>query len=90
MMNLKISKEAVPIVRSGLKIEKNIAKFSLDEYKQELNYFEKKYKMKTREFIRKFKKGELGDKSVWFDWLFAYKAYRHVKRRLELFKGISI
>ena len=62
----------------------------MNEYKQELKQFEKKNKMKTKEFVKKFEKGELGDEEKWFDWLFAYKAYKHVKKRLEAFKGISI
>ena len=87
---MKISEDAMPIVKSGIKIEENIIRFSLNTYRRELHSFEKKYKMKTKDFVKKFESGKLDDKPEWFDWLFAYKAYLHVKKRLEAFKGISI
>ena len=44
--------------------------------------------MKTKSFIEKFNSGELGDDSEWFDWLFAFKAYQHIKDRINRIASI--
>lgn len=90
MTTIQIQEEAVPIVRSGLAIEKNLLKMSLDEYKKDLETFEKKYKMSREVFIQKFESGDLGDDPEWFDFLFAYRAYEHVKKKLKLIEQILI
>jgi len=79
MTTIKIREEAIPIVKSGLAIEENILRISLDEYKKDLATFEKRHKMSSEEFIQKFESGDLGDDAEWFDFLFAYRAYEHVR-----------
>jgi len=90
MATIKIHKEAIPIVKSGLAIEENILKISLNEYKKDLETFERKYKMSREAFIQKFESGDLGDNAEWFDFLFAYRAYEHVKKKLKLIGEIPI
>jgi hypothetical protein len=43
MTTIKIHEEAVDIVKSGLAIEENILKMSLDEYTSDLESFERVY-----------------------------------------------
>jgi hypothetical protein len=90
MTTIKIHEEAVDIVKSGLAIEENILKMSLDEYTSDLESFERKYKMSSKEFIQKFESGDLGDDAEWFDFLFAYRAYEHVRKKLKLIEEIQI
>ena len=54
MATIKIKKEAIPIVKSGLAIEENLLKISLAEYKKDLETFGRRYKMSSDEFIQKF------------------------------------
>jgi hypothetical protein len=82
MTRIKIHEEAMAILKSGLAIEGNILKISLDEYKKDLETFERKYKMSSEVFIQKFESGDLGDDAEWFDFLFAYRAYEHVRKKL--------
>lgn len=86
--NLKLSKETKSLIKSSLNIEENI--LNLDKWKNRLKEFEKEHKIPTEKFVNKFNKGELGDDKKWFEWIFAYKAYNHVKEKLELVKGITI
>ena len=90
MATIKIHEEAMNIVKSGLAIEENILKMSLDECKKDLESFERKYKMSSEEFIQKFESGDLGDDAEWFDFLFAYRAYEHVRKKLKLMEEIQI
>ena len=90
MATIRIQKEAVHIIKSGLAIEENLLKMSLDEYGKDLVIFEKKYKISRKDFIQKFESGELGDDAEWFEFLFAYRAFEHVKKKLKLIEGILI
>ena len=65
-------------------------KISLEEYKKDLETFERKYRMSSEIFIRKFESGDLGDDAKWFDFLFAYRAYEHVRKKLKLIEEIPI
>jgi len=90
MTTIKIKEEAIPVVKSGLAIEENILKISLEEYKKDLETFERKYRMSSEIFIQKFESGDLGDDAKWFDFLFAYRAYEHVRKKLKLIEEIPI
>lgn len=90
MTTIKIHEEAMEIVKSGLAIEENILKMSLGEYKKDLETFERKYKMSSEEFIQKFESRDLGDDAEWFDFLFAHRAYEHVRKKLKLIEEIQI
>jgi hypothetical protein len=90
MATLRIQKEAVPIIKSDLAIEENLLKMSLDEYGKDLAILEKKYKISRKDFIQKFESGELGDDAEWFEFLFAYRAFEHVKKKLKLIEEILI
>jgi hypothetical protein len=52
MATIKIHEEAMNIVKSGLAIEENILKMSLDECKKDLETFERKYKMSSEVSVR--------------------------------------
>ncbi len=57
----------------------DILKLSLLEYRKKLKGLEKKHKMTTKTFLQKFNSGKLGDDEEWFDWLYASKAFEHLK-----------
>ena len=88
--HLKLNEETKSLIKSSLNIEENILNLGLSKWKGKLREFEKEHKIPTEKFVNKFNKGELGDDKKWFEWIFAYKAYNHVKEKLELVKGITI
>jgi hypothetical protein len=65
-------------------------KINLEEYKKDLETFARKYKMSSEIFIQKFESGGLGDDAKWFDFLFAYRAYEHVRKKLKLIEEIPL
>lgn len=87
---ISIEKEAILLIKFGLNLEGEILKFGLNEYKRELKYLEKKNKLSTKEFLKRFNSGELGDDEEWFDWLFAHKAYQHLKGKIQVYESIKI
>lgn len=90
MEKIAIERDALPILRSGLEIQRKLLRQSSEKYKRQLEKFEKKYKMKTSQFLRRFQAGKLGDDPQWFDWLFAYKAYRHSREKFKIATKISL
>ena len=90
MPTLKLNEETKSLIKSSLNIEENILNLGLEKWKGKLKEFEKEHKISTEKFIGKFHKGKMGDDKKWFEWVFAYKAYNHIKEKLNLMKGISI
>jgi len=88
--HLKLNEETKSLIKSSLNIEENILNLGLNKWKNKLKEFEKEHKISTEKFVSKFNEGKLGDDKKWFEWIFAYKAYNHVKEKLNLVKGISI
>ncbi len=52
--------------------------------KEKLEEFERKYGMKTSEFIEKFNSGELGDKEDFFLWWSMHRALEKIEARLRI------
>jgi hypothetical protein len=87
---LKLTKETKSLIKSGLNKEENLLNLGLSRWKGKLREFEKENKLSTDSFVKKFNNGELGDDKKWFEWAFAYKAYKHAKEKLNLLKGIAL
>jgi len=91
MTTLKTKKKMVSsIINEGLNLKKIALKHSLRKYQSELEVFERKYKMKSKVFVKKFENGILGDEASWFEWLFIYKAMRKTEEKLKLLETIKL
>lgn len=91
MTTLTTKKKMVSsIINEGLNLKKIALTHSLNNYQSELKSFEKKYKMKSETFAKKFEMGILGDEAQWFEWLFIYKAMQKTKEKLNLLKTITL
>ncbi|MDE3091840.1 MAG: hypothetical protein KGJ80_20910 [Chloroflexota bacterium] len=60
---------------------KTLAEY-LAETKRTLRRYEKKYKMTSAEFYRRFQAAELPEKEEFFDWRVEYNAFRNMKKRI--------
>lgn len=87
---LKLSEEKRSLIKSSLSKEESILNLGLAKWKSKLKEFEKENKISTETFVKRFNSGQLGDDKKWFEWIFAYKAYHHIKEKLNLMKGITI
>lgn len=61
-MNLK------PEVIDSMKREENICKLALEHLRKECEIFERKYRMSTAIFLKRFDQGKLGDDADYFKW----------------------
>ncbi|MBI2135832.1 hypothetical protein HYU06_02055 [Candidatus Woesearchaeota archaeon] len=87
---LKLNDKTRTIIKASLNMEQSILDLGLNKWQYKLREFEKSHKISTEEFVSKFTKGKLGDDKKWFEWMFAYNAYNHVKEKLNAVKGIDI
>jgi hypothetical protein len=91
MATLNTRKKMVSsIINEGLNLKKIALTHSLSNYQSELEAFEKKYRMKSKIFVKKFESGILGDEASWFEWLFIYRAMQKTEEKLKLLKTIKL
>lgn len=57
--------------------------------KKELHLFEKKYKMSSAEFHKKFENGDLDDRENYFEWSAIYQMHERAVNRLDILKSHS-
>lgn len=75
-------------VRESLEREFNICSRTISYYKKQVKELEKKYRMTTSSFLKKFEKGDIGDKQDFFDWYAFHKlisSWTTTKKSLQSF-----
>jgi len=75
-------------VVSAVQREVSIGNFLVNRYKEKLGFFEKKYNIQTKDFLKKFESGELGDAEDYFEWFSAAEAEKHWENKLKELKGM--
>jgi len=90
MQKILLKDEAMPLIKSGMEIKGKILAAKAENYLSRLKSFEKKHKMKSRDFMLKFKSGKLGDAPEWFDWLFVYEAYQKTTEQKKILKTLAL
>lgn len=72
-------------VKDSLKREKEICEVAIRHLRKDCSVLEKKYKMLTDDFMKKFKQGKLGDGEDFFKWYALVEGIRDwMKRRTAL------
>lgn len=54
-----------------------------NDISEELNAFEQKYRMASRDCYKRFNAGELGDNADFFEWTGLYETFLLYRKRLE-------
>jgi len=90
-VSLRIPDKAIkPLQEEAFERERILLKRKLQFYEEQIKSFERKHKMTSEEFRKRFNSGELGDDKIWFEWLFALKVYTHIKERLSALEGVEL
>lgn len=82
--------EVSSVIRSALALDGRIAKHKKTKYAETCKIFEKKYKMNSGVFMKKFDSGELDDRDDFFDWYAAKKGLDAWSKKLNVLSGISL
>jgi|GEM_PF-3485936 len=65
------------VLKSAISRELAITNAQESKYREEIEKYERKYKMDSKEFLKKFDAGELGDNEDFFHWAVAIDALKH-------------
>ena len=89
--NTELSKDFVKgVVSRTIKSRIEEINQKLTDIYTSMNYFEKKYGMKTEEFYKKFFAGSLGDDMDFFEWKASSEVYKELQEeRKALFEAIG-
>ncbi len=90
MGKTEMKEEELLILKSGIVFKKKLLSAKERNYIERLKTFEKKHKMKSETFLKKFNVGKLGDDEEWFDWLFVYEAYNKIIEQKGIIDGMSL
>ena len=85
----KPKKLAFPMIRSAFEKEVGLVSVQMKRLRSEINDFEQKYAMSSKEFYKKFEDGELGDKQDFFLWASSLDIYRKLNEEYLLLKGLA-
>lgn len=92
---LKLNKDYDPkdvseVLNSVFSEKSSFAEYKVEYYKNICEDFEKRYKLNSGDFLKKFDGGEMGDEAVFFDWYAAKKGLDIWNRKLNILKGVSL
>lgn len=84
LLKTRAGKElALEALSSAIERELKILKAKLAGFEEEMQKFELKHKLSSKEFYKKFESGELGDDESYFTWWAAVHAHENIKTRIE-------
>ena len=75
--------DILPLVSSAIERESNIIYFGIKRTKRNLEHFEKRHKIKTGIFYRKFQQGKMGDSMDFIEWAGEYEILQNLLREYE-------
>ncbi len=87
---ITIKEKDIPVIKSSLDLKMRTLDFNCRRYRERLKEFEKKYGMNSKEFLKRFKSGKLGDKPQWFEWEYLYEVYEESLKQRKAIQEIRI
>ena len=82
-------KDVLHLLEESVERKKFSLKFAINQTKKELSRFEKRYKMKTNSFYKKFQQGLLGDKPDFIEWAGEKEILNRLKNQFNQIQEIS-
>lgn len=81
-------KAVMNILSEALSQKKKLIKIAMRRTQNNLNAFEKKYKMTSRTFYSKYTKGQLGDDLDFMEWAGEQEIIQRLKQEYKQIEGI--
>lgn len=72
-----------------IEYEKEKTSKDIQALRKDIELFEGKYNMSSKEFFERFEKGEIGDKEEYFEWSALFQMYRRSVERFKMLEEIS-
>lgn len=72
-----------------IEYEKEKTSKDIQALRKDIEIFEGKYNMSSKEFFERFEKGEMGDKEDYFEWSALFQMHRRSAERFKMLKEVS-
>ncbi len=80
-----------PLVDEAIRREIGLLEVGIQKTRHNLEDFEKKYSLKTEDFLDKIKRGDLSDESIDFtDWVGEYHLLLSLEEKKRSLEGVEI
>jgi len=89
-MKQHLAEEEVSIVKESLQREFGLLESKRNLLKSEIEDFESKHKMASKEFAERFERGELGDAQDFFEWWGLLKGLEKVEGKISKVKAVLV
>jgi predicted nuclease with TOPRIM domain len=83
MTMINLQEKDIPVIQSSLDFKKKALEFNIKRYRQRLDELEKRFGMTSKEFIKQFQSGILGDEPHWFEWEYIYEVYEESMKQFN-------
>jgi hypothetical protein len=80
---LGVGEKLKPLLRSALEREAKLLEFSIERTREALVVFEKRHRMTSAEFERKFKTKEIDENLDFLDWWMEIEALHHLEAQKQ-------
>lgn len=87
-MSASIAEDTSLIIRRSLEREMGLLEMKKRLAEEDIKELERKYKMDSAEFMRRFEKGELGDSQDCFEWWGLIRGQRAIENEIEKVKVV--
>ncbi|NUM76871.1 hypothetical protein HUU40_21120 [candidate division KSB1 bacterium] len=78
------------LVQSALQRERENLNFALARTEGELARFEKRYRVPSAKFYRRYRAGKFDDRDDFIDWAGEYQIYLLLKKQISSLRGLKI
>ncbi len=90
MHTIAIQEKDIPVIKSSLQLKRNSLEFNVKRYRDQLDKFEEQFNMTSKEFLKQFKTGKLGDDAQWFEWEYFLEVYEDSLRLVNQINEIKL
>ena len=75
--------DILPLISSAIDREANIIYMGIKRTKENLKYFERKYKIQTGTFYKRFQHGKMGDSMDFIEWAGEYEILQNLLKEYD-------
>lgn len=89
-MALTMGDKAISVIKTSLEHELMLLRSRCNLLEKEIQNFEKKYNLSSKEFKEKFDNGELGDSQDFFEWWGLLRGLKSSEEKIERAKKVLV
>lgn len=90
MHKIAVQEKDIPVIKSSLQLKRNSLEFNIKRYRKRLDKFEEQFNLSSKEFLKQFRSGKLGDEPQWFEWEYFLEVYEDSLKQVNQINEIKL